>query len=111
MWRAGTLKIGSGHDPSIHHIHAGGEGGMRLTDGDIVNGTYVHQRWSDLGDGTLVGLVDYVGTGIELAKALARRPASPEQSWVVTDSSTGKQFYFSPAKVAEMDAKEAERAA
>jgi hypothetical protein len=78
---------------------------MRLSDGEIVNGTYVHSRWSDLSDGTLVALVDYVSTGIELAKALARRPASIEQTWVVTDSGSGKQFYFSAATVAEMDAK------
>lgn len=74
----------------------------------IINGALVHQRWGGLDDGRLVGIVDWGGAGVALAEALARQNTSPEQSWVVTDLSSGKQHYVTTAKVAEADAKKQE---
>lgn len=69
---------------------------------DFVRRGFVHERWADLPDTSLIATCSSGHAATELAKAMARR-AAPQQTYVVTDVDTGEQFVWSRDRVEAHD--------
>jgi hypothetical protein len=77
-------------------------GGYQSTclEAKILGGAYLHERWSDLSDCSLVALCQSNYHAELLARALAENATLEDgRSWVVTDSHGGSQQVWNRARI------------